>query len=53
MKCHHKNRYATRKQAKGAAALAFRDFGVECRAYKCPTCHYWHLTSQADAREVA
>lgn len=41
--CHRKERYVTRKQARGAISKG-RMFGDDCVAYKCVYCRGYHLT---------
>jgi hypothetical protein len=47
----HKLACSTERIAKNHAAIAFKNDGLELRAYKCPYCHLWHLTSQVEKEE--
>ncbi len=46
-----KIQYRTEREAKLALVAAItgknrgRNHRRECRYYRCPTCHFWHLTS--------
>jgi len=42
--CHQKERYATRKAALGSAGVFKRIRGIKLYVFKCPHCHYYHLT---------
>ena len=42
--CAAKARFDTKELAEGTAEYRYR-------AYQCPICHHWHLTSQAGAAE--
>lgn len=42
--CGSKERYATRKAALGSASVFKRERGVKLYVYKCPRCHFYHLT---------
>jgi hypothetical protein len=40
-----KPQYTTRKRALFSAHAAARNQGKSFRAYRCPDCHFWHLTT--------
>jgi hypothetical protein len=40
--CRYKKEYR-RKPALGAAARLTKELGEEMHAYKCATCHCWHI----------
>jgi hypothetical protein len=42
--CARKHRYATRKAALGSASIFQRERKIKLYVYKCPDCHYYHLT---------
>ena len=46
--CINKKRYASEKQAMNVAAKVKADRNIELRAYPCPYCGKWHLTSKVD-----
>lgn len=39
--------FRTKRKAQRAAERLLSTEGVKCRAYECPSCGDWHLTSQA------
>ena len=46
MRCEDKKRYSTKARAKQAASRHSKASGIELYVYKCPTCGFWHMTSQ-------
>lgn len=42
-----KRRYLTKAQAKNGASRVGKEHGKELRAYRCPRCRGYHLTSKA------
>ena len=44
--CSQKRTYPTQAQAFGGALRASRKTGKPMRAYPCPHCHKFHLTSR-------
>lgn len=46
---HIKHAYTTKKQALTMASLGkkgYKGHPIVLRVYKCPVCHYWHLTKR-------
>jgi len=42
--CLDKRAYASQTDAKMTASRIRVKRGVPLRAYRCPNCHWWHLT---------
>jgi hypothetical protein len=49
--CLRKTVFWTETSAK-TKAQKITDKGHPMRAYQCPNCHQWHLTSQVEMREA-
>lgn len=47
MSCHHKIKYAGKKQALEGMIAEMKKRCVQLYVYKCTYCRYWHLTSSA------
>lgn len=43
--CEEKLKFATHKEANGAAVVALHNHGTKLKAYKCRDCGWWHLAS--------
>lgn len=43
--CLNKRIYRSAREARRAAAKNTRLRGIEFKAYRCPVCYWWHLTS--------
>lgn len=49
MNCEEKCRYLSQRKAMEAIRKRQRDNRtLELRAYRCPHCGYWHMTSKPD-----
>jgi hypothetical protein len=44
--CTSKRLYTFEQSAQSAARESTKAFKKPCRAYKCPSCGWWHITSQ-------
>lgn len=45
MTCEDKVRFTSKHRAKHAARVVSSEGGIQMRAYACPECHGWHLSS--------
>lgn len=45
MECNGKNCYHSEHEAKSVRKAVGKKRSVRLRVYKCPECHYYHLTS--------
>lgn len=49
--CRRKSWYVNEEVARGTARRMLLKRGVFLRAYECPHCSRWHLTSQIEGKK--